>query len=117
MLIFIEIGAHLPDYNTKICFLICNKVYTLLDQISGSFSKKPFFAAIREMGKTYGQLFRFPGIFDKPEFVIDLNPKDFSIIFHNEGTWPDRRVFDTFVYHRVKHRPEFFQGVEGIIST
>lgn len=83
----------------------------------GSFSKKPFFAAIREMGKTYGQLFRFPGIFDKPEFVIDLNPKDFSIIFHNEGTWPDRRVFDTFVYHRVKHRPEFFQGVEGIIST
>ncbi|CAD6992842.1 unnamed protein product [Ceratitis capitata] len=83
----------------------------------GLFAKKGFFRAIAEMEKRYGPLFRFPGIFDKPEIVIDLNPSDYSIIFRNEGPWPDRRTFDTFVYHREKHRPEFFQGVDGIIST
>ncbi|XP_019847577.2 probable cytochrome P450 12e1, mitochondrial [Bactrocera dorsalis] len=83
----------------------------------GLFAKKPFFDAFREMGKTYGELFRFPGIFGKPEIIIDLNPSDYSVIFRNEGPLPYRRVFDTFVYHREKHRPEFFQGVDGIIST
>ncbi|XP_036324711.1 probable cytochrome P450 12e1, mitochondrial [Rhagoletis pomonella] len=83
----------------------------------GEFSKKPFFTAMAGMEKKYGPLFRFPGIFDKPEIVIDLNPADYPIIFRNEGPWPNRRVFDTFVYHREKHRGEFFQGVEGIIST
>ncbi|XP_053951150.1 probable cytochrome P450 12e1, mitochondrial [Anastrepha ludens] len=83
----------------------------------GEFSKKPFFTAIAGMEKKYGPIFRFPGVFDKPEIVINLNPADYPIIFRNEGAWPDRRVFDTFVYHREKHRGEFFQGVEGIIST
>ncbi|XP_039964854.1 probable cytochrome P450 12e1, mitochondrial [Bactrocera tryoni] len=83
----------------------------------GLFSKKPFFTAIREMEKTYGQIFRFPGIFDKPEVVINLNPSDYSNIFRNEGLWPDRRIFETNLYHREKHRPELFKGVEGIVST
>ncbi|XP_067622794.1 uncharacterized protein Cyp12e1 [Eurosta solidaginis] len=83
----------------------------------GEFSKKPFFTAMTDMEKQYGNIFRFPGMFGKQDILIDLNPDDYPTICRNEGIWPERRNFDTFVYHREKQRPEVFEGFEGITST
>lgn len=65
----------------------------------------------------YGDIYRFPAMFGRPEMVMDLNPNDYPIIFRNEGIWPERRTFETFVYHRKVHREDFFRGVGGLLTT
>ncbi|XP_036324712.1 cytochrome P450 CYP12A2-like [Rhagoletis pomonella] len=83
----------------------------------GEYSKITFTEATRIMQKKYGSIFHFPALFGKPEIIMDLNPLDYPIIFRNEGIWPERRSFETFVYHRTVHRPDVFQGVNGLITT
>ncbi|XP_054747205.1 probable cytochrome P450 12e1, mitochondrial isoform X1 [Anastrepha obliqua] len=83
----------------------------------GEYSKQTFIAAIGKMQKKYGDVFYFPSILGKPEMVIDLNPADYPIIFRNEGIWPERRGLETFAYHRNVHRADFFQGINGLVTT
>ncbi|XP_039964687.1 cytochrome P450 CYP12A2-like isoform X2 [Bactrocera tryoni] len=83
----------------------------------GVFHKKTFIEIIRTMTHIYGDIYRFPSVFGRPEMVMNFNPNDYPIIFRNEGIWPERRTFGTLYYHRKVHRKDFFQDVEGLLTT
>ncbi|XP_014097477.2 probable cytochrome P450 12e1, mitochondrial [Bactrocera oleae] len=83
----------------------------------GPFYKQTFIEGMTNMAQKYGDVYRIPAMFGRPEMVLDLNPNDYPIIFRNEGIWPERRTFETFIYHRKVHREEFFRGVSGLLTT
>uniref|UniRef100_A0A0K8VA06 Putative cytochrome P450 12e1, mitochondrial n=1 Tax=Bactrocera latifrons TaxID=174628 RepID=A0A0K8VA06_BACLA len=83
----------------------------------GIFYKKTFIEGMTDMTKKYGDIYRFPAMFGRPEMVLNLNPNDYPIIFRNEGIWPERRSFEAFIYHRKVHREDFFRGVSGLLTT
>ncbi|XP_014097072.1 cytochrome P450 CYP12A2 [Bactrocera oleae] len=83
----------------------------------GVFYKKTFIEGMTGMAKKYGDVFRIPAIFGKPEMVLDFNPNDYPIIFRNEGIWPERRSFEAFIYYRKVHREDIFRGVTGLLTT
>ncbi|XP_016961298.1 probable cytochrome P450 12a5, mitochondrial [Drosophila biarmipes] len=69
------------------------------------------------MRKDYGNVFYMAGMLGSPAFVMTHNPKDFEVIFRNEGVWPFRPGSDMLRYHRTEYRKEFFEGVQGIIPS
>ncbi|XP_011185299.2 probable cytochrome P450 12e1, mitochondrial [Zeugodacus cucurbitae] len=83
----------------------------------GAFYKKTFIEGITEMTQEYGDVYRFPAMFGKPEMVMDLNPNDYPIIFRNEGIWPDRRSLESLIYHRTVHGKDCFRGTGGLLTT
>lgn len=64
-----------------------------------------------------GHIARFDGLFGRSDLVITHNVEDFITVFRNEGTWPIRPGLQASEYHRGVYRKDFFQGIEGIIST
>ncbi|XP_023294404.2 cytochrome P450 CYP12A2-like [Lucilia cuprina] len=64
-----------------------------------------------------GNVAFLPGFFGREGFVITHNVEDFEKILRNEGIWPVRPGSDYLQYHRHVHRADFFQGVEGLLST
>ncbi|KAM7362618.1 cytochrome P450 CYP12A2-like [Cochliomyia hominivorax] len=64
-----------------------------------------------------GNIARLPGFFGRKEFVFTHNVEDFEKILRNEGVWPNRPGSEALQYHRHVHRADFFQGIEGLIST
>ncbi|XP_034661847.1 probable cytochrome P450 12a4, mitochondrial [Drosophila subobscura] len=83
----------------------------------GKYSKLDIVEIFKVMNEEYGNIFYLPGMLGGPSFLSTYNPKDFEVVFRNEGVWPQRPGSDTLRYHREKHRKDFFQGVEGIIPT
>ncbi|KAM8704115.1 hypothetical protein ACLKA7_008686 [Drosophila subpalustris] len=69
------------------------------------------------MRKDYGDFFIMPSMFGSDLIVTTFNPKDFETVFRHEGIWPHRPGFDTVRYYRQQHRKDFFQGVEGLVSS
>lgn len=67
--------------------------------------------------RKFGHIFIIPGLFGNKDIIAALNPADYPTIFRNEGQWPKRRNFDSMLYYREVYRKDFFQGVEGIITT
>lgn len=65
----------------------------------------------------FGNVARLPGFFGREGFVITHNVEDFEKVLRNEGIWPKRPGSEALQYHRHVHRKDFFQGVEGLIST
>jgi len=66
-----------------------------------------------DLAKRYGDVFRMPGIAGN-DIVITMNPVDYETAFRNEGQWPYRRSFSTFDYFKKVHRPEIFEGTDGL---
>lgn len=64
-----------------------------------------------------GNISRFDGYFGRNDMVITHNVNDFITVFRNEGTWPIRPGLQALEYHRTEYRKDFFQGMEGIITT
>ncbi|XP_037815908.1 cytochrome P450 CYP12A2-like isoform X2 [Lucilia sericata] len=64
-----------------------------------------------------GNVAFLPGFFGRKGFVITHNVEDFEKILRNEGIWPIRAGSDYLHYHRHVHRADFFQGIEGLLST
>ncbi|TDG46883.1 hypothetical protein AWZ03_006767 [Drosophila navojoa] len=69
------------------------------------------------MRDDYGDIFRMPSIFGSDPVLTTYNPKDFEVVYRNEGVWPHRPGSDTLRYHREEFRRDFFDGVEGLIPT
>ncbi|SPP87662.1 blast:Probable cytochrome P450 12a4%2C mitochondrial [Drosophila guanche] len=69
------------------------------------------------MREDYGNIYCVPAIMGSPPRLTTHNPKDFEVVFRNEGSWPDRPAFHTVAYHRQTHRKDYFQGVEGVAPT
>ncbi|XP_034661848.1 probable cytochrome P450 12a4, mitochondrial [Drosophila subobscura] len=83
----------------------------------GKYSKLDIMALFKAMQEDYGNIFYLQGIMGGPSILSTHNPKDFEVVFRNEGVWPHRPGSDTLRYHRETHRRDFFQGVEGVIPT
>ncbi|KAI8115282.1 Cytochrome P450 CYP12A2 [Lucilia cuprina] len=67
--------------------------------------------------KDLGNVAYLPGFLGRKGIVITHNVDDFEVVLRNEGIWPYRPGSETLHYHRHVHRADFFQGVEGLIST
>lgn len=67
--------------------------------------------------KDLGNIGKIKGTFGQQDFVMTHDPKDFERVLRSEGIWPNRPGNDGLHYHRSVHRKEFFQGVEGLLST
>ncbi|XP_037950060.1 probable cytochrome P450 12e1, mitochondrial [Teleopsis dalmanni] len=83
----------------------------------GLFYKKGLNDMILILSKKYGNLYRIPGLFGNNTTYATLNPKDYPVLFRNEGKWPIRRGFSCIEHHRKVHRPEFFEDVEGLTTS
>ncbi|XP_002012851.2 probable cytochrome P450 12a4, mitochondrial [Drosophila persimilis] len=83
----------------------------------GKYSKLDMAELFMAFRGDYGDIFYLPGILGGTSFLITNNPKDFEVVFRNEGVWPNRPGSDTLSYHRQTHGKDFFQGVEGVVPT
>ncbi|XP_017470678.1 PREDICTED: probable cytochrome P450 12a5, mitochondrial isoform X1 [Rhagoletis zephyria] len=68
------------------------------------------------MRKEFGDIFVVPAVLGRPATLVTHNPNDFASVFRNEGIWPIR-PFSTLRYHRRKRHADFYQGVEGVLTT
>ncbi|XP_037824421.1 cytochrome P450 CYP12A2-like [Lucilia sericata] len=64
-----------------------------------------------------GNIARLHGYFGREDMVVTHNVDDFVTVLRNEGIWPARPGLDAIHYYRHVYRRDFFQGVEGIITT
>uniref|UniRef100_B5DUY3 Uncharacterized protein n=1 Tax=Drosophila pseudoobscura pseudoobscura TaxID=46245 RepID=B5DUY3_DROPS len=83
----------------------------------GKYKNKDLAELIMAMREDYGSIHVVPGIMGGPPMLSTHNPKDFEVVFRNEGTWPNRPGADALLYHRQTHRKDYFQGVEGVAPT
>ncbi|GAB0089670.1 hypothetical protein DMENIID0001_042490 [Sergentomyia squamirostris] len=58
-----------------------------------------------EFQKKYGGIFKIPGMFGKKDSVVVNDPKDFEIVYRNEGQYPVRRTLETMEYCRKDKFP------------
>ncbi|XP_017020150.1 probable cytochrome P450 12a5, mitochondrial [Drosophila kikkawai] len=83
----------------------------------GKYKNLELMEMFKAMREDYGDVFFMGGMLGSPAFLMTHNPKDFEVVFRNEGVWPFRPGSDTLRYHRTVHRKDFFQGVEGVIPS
>ncbi|XP_030370355.1 probable cytochrome P450 12e1, mitochondrial [Scaptodrosophila lebanonensis] len=81
----------------------------------GRYRGKPVFEMFMDLARRHGEIFRLPSIASN-EVVLTMNPKDYEIIFRNEGQWPYRRSFETFTYYKTVHRRDVFGADDGLVS-
>lgn len=93
--------------------------YTLFFQFlpGGRYHKLDATQIFEAMFAEHADIYIMPGMLGRPDIVMTQNPSDFEQIFRNEGVWPNRPSSSTLDYHRSELRADFYQGVEGIIST
>ncbi|KAG4080699.1 hypothetical protein HA402_013229 [Bradysia odoriphaga] len=82
----------------------------------GKYHNLHFFEMNKALYKDYGTIFKFPGLFGKPDKIFTFDPKDMETVFRNEGQWPVRQGIDTFDYYRKKVRPDIFTKGSGLVS-
>ncbi|XP_037945860.1 probable cytochrome P450 12a4, mitochondrial [Teleopsis dalmanni] len=83
----------------------------------GKHYKKNFIKYLSELKEDYGDVFLMPAMLGREAILITHNPEDFERVFRNEGIWPLRPGSKALRYHREKHRADFFENIEGLIST
>jgi hypothetical protein len=69
------------------------------------------------MHTTYGPVSKITNVPGRRDFVFLFDPRDFEVVYRNEGVWPERFMFDSFFYYRNVVRKDFFQGISGILSA
>lgn len=83
----------------------------------GRYHRKEFPEIMSDLHRRHGPLYRLPGILGKAEFLVSNDPTHFERVYRVEGPWPERQGKSIMDYHRSQLRKDFFQGIEGIIST
>lgn len=83
----------------------------------GKYHKTNMMEMNRQLRSTYGDIYRLKGMLGKSDIVFTYNPKDFEMVYRNEGLWPLRVGFESFCYYREKVRPDIFQGMQGLVTT
>lgn len=68
------------------------------------------------MCEEYGKITKIPSILGNRELLLLSDPKDFELIFRNEGIWPVRPSIQTFDVYRKKIRADLFKNHGGLIS-
>lgn len=83
----------------------------------GKYANLDSFNMLNAFKEDFGNVAYLPGFFGRQGFVITHNVEDFEKVLRNEGIWPKRPGSEYLQYHRHVHRKDFFQGVEGLLST
>ncbi|KAH8369111.1 hypothetical protein KR009_001550 [Drosophila setifemur] len=83
----------------------------------GKYRNMELMEMFEAMRQDYGNIFYMPGLLGNPAFLTTHNPKDFEVVFRNEGIWPHRPGNDAMLYHRETYRKDFYQGQMGILPT
>ncbi|CAD7077467.1 unnamed protein product [Hermetia illucens] len=86
---------------------------TLLKDIlpGGKFRTLEMAEVLQQYRHEYGEIYKMPGMFGKPDMALVFDPKDFEAIYRTEGVWPVRSGLDTVIHYRKKVRPDiFFSG-------
>ncbi|KAF4531794.1 hypothetical protein B566_EDAN017336 [Ephemera danica] len=63
----------------------------------------------------YGDIVKLSGL-PRKDMVILFNPTDIEKVFRNEGAWPWRPQFESFLYYRTVVRKDFFQGINTVFA-
>ncbi|XP_026464272.1 cytochrome P450 CYP12A2-like [Ctenocephalides felis] len=64
----------------------------------------------------YGDITILKAFLGQPDIVMLFNPKDFEQVYRNEGQWPHRRDFETFVHFRKKLRTDIYGENAGLLA-
>jgi len=83
----------------------------------GKYKNLEMMEMIDALRQDYGNIIFLPGMMGRDGLVMTHNPKDFEVVFRNEGVWPFRPGSDILRYHRTVYRKDFFDGVQGIIPS
>ncbi|XP_065723208.2 probable cytochrome P450 12a4, mitochondrial [Drosophila suzukii] len=83
----------------------------------GKYKNMELMDMFEAMRQDYGDIYFMPGSMGNPPMLSTHNPKDFEVVFRNEGVWPNRPGDDTLRYHREEYRKEFYQGVTGTLPS
>lgn len=68
------------------------------------------------MHEEYGNILILPSMLGNRGFILLSDPKDFELVFRNEGIWPFRRGMETLDVYRKKVRADLFKNYGGLIS-
>jgi len=83
----------------------------------GRYYKMEFPDIMLDLRKRNGPLYRMAGVVGKSEILVSNDPAHFERVFRAEGPWPERNGNEILDYHRNQLRKDFYQGIEGVIST
>ncbi|KAH8414281.1 hypothetical protein KR215_002047, partial [Drosophila sulfurigaster] len=83
----------------------------------GRYAKMEFPDMMLDLHRRHGPLYRLPGIMGKAEYLVCSDPAHFERVYRAEGSSPERQAKSILDYHRNKHQANFYQGVEGLVST
>lgn len=65
----------------------------------------------------FGDIVKIPGSFGYPSIVLTCNPKDFEMVYRNDGLYPDRYMLLPFQYFRENMKSIFNSGEHrGLIT-
>ncbi|CAD7077464.1 unnamed protein product [Hermetia illucens] len=74
----------------------------------GKFTTLNLGDVMEEYRHQYGEIYKLPGMFGKPDTTVVFDPKDFEAIYRTEGVWPVRPSLETVAYYRKKIRPDIY---------
>ncbi|XP_037952274.1 cytochrome P450 CYP12A2-like [Teleopsis dalmanni] len=83
----------------------------------GDYHNLNYVHTLYKFHEKYGKICLMPSLFGRSPILLTFNPTDFETVFRNEGIWPQRPGFAALSHHREKHRPNFYQGADGLVST
>ncbi|KAH8310566.1 hypothetical protein KR044_001967, partial [Drosophila immigrans] len=83
----------------------------------GRYAKMEFPDMMLDLHRRHGPLYRLPGVMGKAEYLVCSDPAHFERVYRAESPCPQRQAKSVLDYHRNKHQADFYQGVEGLIST
>ncbi|KAH8267280.1 hypothetical protein KR018_000677, partial [Drosophila ironensis] len=81
----------------------------------GRYKNVPVHEMFLDLNRQYGAIFRMPSIAGV-DMVLTMNPQDYEIVFRNEGQFPYRRSFEVMDYFKRVHRPDVFEGHDGLTT-
>ncbi|KAH8388251.1 hypothetical protein KR093_001907, partial [Drosophila rubida] len=83
----------------------------------GRYAKMEFPDMMLDLHRRHGPLYRLPGVMGKAEYLVCSDPAHFERVHRAEGSCPERQAKSVLDYHRNKHQADFYQGIEGLVST
>ncbi|XP_037955886.1 cytochrome P450 CYP12A2-like [Teleopsis dalmanni] len=83
----------------------------------GKFRNKDIDDVVRLLHEEKGDIFIWKGILGQSDMIFTQTPADFENVFRHDGIWPQRNFLETAVYHRKKHREDFFGGNGGLFAN
>lgn len=83
----------------------------------GKYAKMDATQLMLALKEDLGDITLLKGMLGKKDFVCTHNPQDFEKVLRNEGIWPERPGLEVLHYYRSVIKKNYYQGIEGLLST